>query len=273
MEERADRNPRLAIDPRVLQAGAELWSKRDTRASALALVMRGVFGAAAGHRRLRVAAFVFDMLFRLEGRKVGSRTARELLLKHFGVAVGACTHGECLLPGVFPPNVIVGRFCSIAHGVRVFNQNHPLDRISTSGIFYDPRWGHARDHALEPQPLLAIGHDVWIGENALVTPGCSRIGHGAVVGAGAVVTHDVPSFAIVAGNPARVLKYRFDEPLRSRVLESRWWEAEPEVLARGPLGVRERASERLLASLRTCEQESEPTEPAKGTLDRLLEGL
>ena len=71
---------------------------------------------------------------------------------------------------------------------------------------------------------LVVEHDAWIGERAVITPGCSRIGLGAVVAAGAVVTKDVADFAVVGGSPARVLKYRFPEETRERLRASQWWE-------------------------------------------------
>lgn len=70
---------------------------------------------------------------------------------------------------------------------------------------------------------INIGNDVWIGRGATVLPGVS-IGHGAVVGADAVVTRDVPPYAIVAGNPARVIRFRFSEATIPRMLEIRWWD-------------------------------------------------
>jgi carbonic anhydrase/acetyltransferase-like protein (isoleucine patch superfamily) len=70
---------------------------------------------------------------------------------------------------------------------------------------------------------------VWIGHGALVLAGV-KVGTGAIIGAGAVVTHDVPDYAIVGGVPARVIRYRFDVPLRERLLKSRWWELSDEWL-------------------------------------------
>ena len=72
-----------------------------------------------------------------------------------------------------------------------------------------------------------IGHDVWIGSNACILPRCRRIGHGAVIGAGAVVTHDVEPLAIVGGNPARVIRMRFESEIARVWLSSRWWNQSP----------------------------------------------
>ncbi|MEM6315025.1 MAG: antibiotic acetyltransferase, partial [Planctomycetota bacterium] len=133
------------------------------------------------------------------------------------------SYGACFEPGAWPPGVVVGRYTSVAQGVRVFNQNHPLGWLSTHPFFYDPRLGVCRDNPLQ-RHTLHIGHDVWLGQNAIITPGCRRIGNGAVVGAGAVVTKDVEPFAIVAGNPARVLRKRFDDDTCASINAAGWWE-------------------------------------------------
>ena len=85
------------------------------------------------------------------------------------------------------------------------------------------------------RPLI-VADDAWIGARALILPGCARIGRGAVVAAGAVVTRDVPDYAVVAGNPARVIRHRFDEPVRHAADRTSWWQLPPEqVLAQYPL--------------------------------------
>lgn len=71
---------------------------------------------------------------------------------------------------------------------------------------------------------LEIGNDVWIGQYAVILPSCHRIGDGAVIGAGSIVTSDVPDYAMVAGNPARILKYRFGEETVSKLKAIKWWD-------------------------------------------------
>ena len=163
------------------------------------------------------------ILGRLEGGHFYSSTLRQILASYHGVQVGAYSYGECLIPGAWPSGVCVGRYVSVAPDVRIFLRNHPYDRLSMHPFFYNSQLGLV-DRDTIATGTLTIGHDTWIGERAIITPGCRRIGLGAVVGAGAVVTKDVPDFAIVAGNPACVLRLRFSEEVRQMVKESKWWE-------------------------------------------------
>lgn len=159
----------------------------------------------------------------LEGGDFYSWTLRRILIVFHGIDVGAYSYGECLVPGSWPRGVVVGRYVSIASGVRPLLRNHPLDRLSMHPFFYNSRLGWLPVDTI-PTTTLEIGHDAWLGERAIITPRCSRIGIGAVVAAGSVVTKDVPDFAVVAGNPARIIRYRFPEKIRDAIKASRWWE-------------------------------------------------
>lgn len=192
-----------------------------------ARVIATIYRALRCGRRRRLGRPLMDVVLRLEKGAMRSATARDLLAALHGVWVGAHSYGELFTPGVIPPGVTIGRYCSFGPGVRLFPRNHPLNLPSTHPYFYDASFGITAEDRVTPGSLR-IGHDVWVGAGAMVTPGCREIGTGAVIGAAAVVTHDVPPYAIVAGNPARLLRYRFDENGRRRLLESRWWELSPE---------------------------------------------
>ena len=202
------------------------------------------------YRKKSLRRFCLWCAYRYEGRKFYSATLRRILAEHHGVRVGAYSYGPCIEPGMFPPGVTVGRYASIAAGVRVSRRNHPMDAMTTHPFFFNARCGIIREDVEDFAPLW-IGHDAWIGDNALILPRCSRIGIGAVVGAGSVVTKDVPDFAIVAGNPARVLRYRFDDETQRAVLDSKWWEF--------PIGALKPIAARMSASL-----ESGKTLPTAG---------
>lgn len=160
---------------------------------------------------------------RLEGGDLYSSTLRNILEHYHGVHVGAYSYGECMIPGTFPAGVTIGRYVSVASGVRVFLRNHPMERLSMHPVFYNSRLGELAEDTISTG-LLEVGHDAWLGERAVVTAGCTRIGIGSVVGAGAVVTKDVPDFSVVAGVPARILRYRFSEETCELIKASRWWE-------------------------------------------------
>lgn len=124
----------------------------------------------------------------------------------------------------------IGRFCSLACGVRfLFNSaNHTLGSLSTYPfpIFWGEEWGIDKSEvasAWDNRGDIVVGNDVWIGYEAVVMAGVT-IGDGAIVASRAVVTRDVPPYAIVGGVPAKVIKYRFDDDTIRRLLEIRWWE-------------------------------------------------
>ena len=88
--------------------------------------------------------------------------------------------------------------------VDIFLRNHPFERLSMLPFFFNSSLGFVSKDTISTSNL-SIEHDAWLGANCIIVPGCSRIGIGAVVGAGSVVTKDVDDFAIVAGNPAKLI--------------------------------------------------------------------
>lgn len=120
-------------------------------------------------------------------------------------------------------NTHIGNFCSIGNLCTIGAQTHVVDYFSTFPFAEIPS---TRKETL-------IGSDVWIGCNVVVIEGV-KVGNGAVIGAGAVVTKDVPAFAIVAGNPARVLRYRFNEETIRGLEETRWWDLKDEFIRELP---------------------------------------
>jgi len=176
--------------------------------------------------RLRVLRpFIRVFLYKMEGTALFSRTLREILSKQYGVKVGMYSYGECLKPGVLPRGTRIGNYCSIASELCIHRRNHPTDRISQHPFFYNKRYGLIAQDSIEvdvDNPLV-IGHDVWIGTRTIILPNCTKIGDGAIIGAGSVVTRDVEPFSIVGGNPARVIKQRFDPETARTITESQWW--------------------------------------------------
>lgn len=128
-------------------------------------------------------------------------------------------------------HVLIGKYSSIAHGIKfIAGLNHDSSGVSTypfQEIFEGVFDKNAELHPQCNHCQIIIGNDVWIGAYATIMGGV-KIGNGAVIGAGAVVAKDVPPYAVVVGNPARVIKYRFDEATIEWLQKLRWWNWTPE---------------------------------------------
>ena len=156
-------------------------------------------------------------------------------LKNPNIVVGDFTYiadseFESHVTHLYPWNndkLIIGKFCQIAAGVEfVMNgANHQMNAVSTFPFYTLAGW-NMKAPAPADMPLkgdTVIGNDVWIGQNATILPGV-HIADGAIIGASSVVGSDVEPYTIVAGNPAKLIRKRFDEELTNLMLEWRWWD-------------------------------------------------
>lgn len=138
-------------------------------------------------------------------------------------------------PNCIIQNTRIGKFANIAAHVRIGPTMHPMDRPTLHHFTYRRKMfgmdsEDDRDFFEARHSRLAfIGHDTWLGHGAIIMPGVS-IGIGAVVGSGAVVTKNIPDYAVAVGNPARIIKYRFDEQTIERLLNLAWWNWPHEIL-------------------------------------------
>lgn len=123
--------------------------------------------------------------------------------------------------------LIIGKFCQIGAGVEfVMNgANHQMNAVSTYPFYIFGSWDQSVP-SKEDLPFkgdTVVGNDVWIGQNSTILPGV-HIGDGAIIGLNSVVTRDVPPYTIVAGNPAKAVRKRFDDELIDLLLKLKWWD-------------------------------------------------
>jgi len=155
-----------------------------------------------------------------------SATLRQILQDHHHVEVGQYSYGPILTPGILPAGTKVGRYCSVGSALIVRRRDHPIERPFLHPYFYNSILGLLTEDSigLDSENPLEIGNDVWIGDRVTILSGCKHIGNGAVLAAGAIVTKDVPPYALMGGIPAKVIRPRFDANQIALLEESRWWE-------------------------------------------------
>lgn len=174
-----------------------------------------------GNKKSLVAKLFLRYIIKLEGSAYTSYTARKIMARDYKVSIGVHSYGEVFVPKAFEAGVTIGKFCSIGREVKVITANHPIDNLSTHPYFY---YKKDTGQNANSQLKLDIGNDVWIGHRAIILPGCTMIGDGAIIGAGAIVTRNIEPFSIVAGSPAREIKKRFDNKTIQSIYKDPWWD-------------------------------------------------
>lgn len=193
-------------------------SERGGRRSPLSSIAIRLY---ASSRNPTLRDFARRAILRFEGGQVYSLSIRRLLKEFHNLNVGLFTIGPCEYPpGNLEPGTSIGRYSSIYNTVRTLTSSDPAAVLATERLFLPEAFG---EKTSLPRGELSIGNDVWMGHNVVILPTVRSVGDGAVVGAGSVVSKDIPPFAVVTGNPARVVRYRFSERIIQELIESQWW--------------------------------------------------
>ena len=204
-----------------LKSGAGVLRTRDVAAAALARRLCRYVGVT------RAPVMVATVLYGSGWSRRSSEWWRFYAQRYCGFSVGRYSYGfesQCL-PGINLESI--GAFCSLSPALAITAPNHPTECVTSSPIVYtksfgfvpEDRWDLLRD---KDACRVVIGNDCWLGHAAVLLPGV-KIGDGAVVAAGAVVTRSVDPYAVVAGVPARTIRLRFPEPIVAGLLASEWW--------------------------------------------------
>jgi acetyltransferase-like isoleucine patch superfamily enzyme len=174
-------------------------------------------------RKLRGAAIKNSSIHKTSKIEAGSHIVNTFMDKH-----SFCGY-DCEIT-----NCEIGSFTSIANGVVIGGGMHPIGWVGTSPVFYEGRdsvKAKFSEFKRDKVKTTLIGHDVWIGRNALIKQGVT-IGNGAVIGMGSIVTKDVFPYSIIGGNPAKIIRMRFDSNIIDELIKSEWWNIDEEILSK-----------------------------------------
>lgn len=155
-------------------------------------------------------------------RQFTSLFLRKYFARKYNIVVGLYSYG-CFGPSRIAQGTRFGRYCSIADTVYILNGNHGTGFLIMHPYAYNVALGVVSKETIS-RTVCTIEDDVWIGHNAVILPGVTSIGRGAVIAAGAVVTKNVPPYAVFGGNPAKLIKMRFNNDLIEKIEATRWWE-------------------------------------------------
>lgn len=149
-----------------------------------------------------------------------SKTLRKIYSEYHGIDIGMYTYYafHCLLP----PGTKIGRYSSC--DLHIYNGSHPITQKSSHPLSLNQDLGYVDKLPIQKRTKLIVGNDVYTGFNVTIMPNVTNIGDGAVIAFGSVVVEDVPPYAVIGGNPAKLIKYRFKPETIQRIIDSRWWD-------------------------------------------------
>ena len=172
---------------------------------------------------------IFKLCTKFERGEWRSASLRKIFRKFYGIDAGYGSYGWAYSKIEGP--AVIGAYTSIGSNVQRIPVNHPTDGVSTHPCCFNPVFGWV-ERDIRERKTITIGNDVWIGNNVTILAGCERIGDGAVIGNGAVVTKDIPDYEVWGGVPARYIKDRIPKETAAKLKESRWWDEDEEKLKR-----------------------------------------
>lgn len=174
------------------------------------------------NRSIIIRKMITFFYSRIEGGAWKSPTIRKLYKQYRNIEVGYGSYGGWMTE-LFEGPATIGNYTSIGRNLRRIPYNHHTDYATTHPIAFNPLFGLVEKDDRE-KVHLSIGNDVWIGDYVTILPSCTSIGNGAVIGAGAVVTKDIPPYEIWGGVPAHFIKKRFSDDIIVELENSKWWE-------------------------------------------------
>lgn len=179
------------------------------------------------YRLRRLRPWIINSAKKLDKGTLELALLRRIFREYHHIDIDAYTYGGCFNAKYVAAGTKIGKFCSFADHIYIYATNHKLNAVTTHPFIYNPAVGVVTEDLREyhyPQ----IGNDVWMGQNSMIMSSTTQIGDGAVIAAGAVVTKDVPPYAVVGGVPAHIIKYRFPKEIVNTLLEIQWWNWPPE---------------------------------------------
>jgi virginiamycin A acetyltransferase len=157
-----------------------------------------------------------------------SQELREFYRERYAIDVGMYSYG-CFDSSRIARGTTIGRYCSFAKNTHILNGNHGLEFLSLHPYLFNVSLGCVETETIK-RTQCSVEDDVWVGHCATILPSVSHVGRGAVIGAGAVVTRDIPRYAVVVGNPGRIIRYRFSDEIIEQIETTKWWEMNREEL-------------------------------------------